>query len=78
VRVSGDDYARLGGLAETAAEFQGHRCYMKMDNGHCAALTRDASGRYACGLYEVRPEPCRELERGSPACEAERARKGGE
>lgn len=72
VRVTGDDHARLGDLAEEVTEFHGHRCYMRMVDGHCAALVRDpAHGGFACSVYALRPDTCRLLERGSPACEAE-------
>jgi uncharacterized protein len=70
VRVTGDDYARLGDQAEQVTTFVGNRCYMRMDQGHCAAL-EVSPGRYACRVYAARPEVCRALERGSPSCEAE-------
>ena len=75
MRVSGSDYARLAEWAAPLTVFVGNRCYMRMDDGHCAALARDALGQYACQIYERRPEVCRALERGSSACEAERERK---
>jgi Fe-S-cluster containining protein len=71
----GDDHARLGEAAERLTVFVGNRCYMRMEQGHCAALARDAAGRFACTVYAQRPAVCRELERGSPACEAEQALK---
>lgn len=80
VRVTGDDWTRLGDKAETFAHFVGHRAFMRMQDGHCAALVvhRDAAAneaRYACRVYERRPQVCRDLERGSPECEGELARK---
>ncbi|MFM8609495.1 MAG: YkgJ family cysteine cluster protein [Burkholderiaceae bacterium] len=42
----------------------------------CAALTGTIGQRVACGIYEWRPNPCRELEAGSHACEKARARHG--
>lgn len=75
VCVTGADYARLGELAERVSGFIGNRCYMRMHEGRCAALAVDPAGRYVCSIYEQRPEVCRELERGSSACEAERTRK---
>ena len=76
VPVTGDDHERLGALAAIWTRFVGHRCYMRMVDGHCAALERDpATGRWVCRLYERRPAVCRDLERGSPACDAERLRK---
>jgi Fe-S-cluster containining protein len=73
--VTGSDYSRLGDGAEGVSVFIGHRCYMRMAEGHCAQLKRDAAGRFVCGIYERRPEICRTLERASPSCDAERERK---
>jgi len=42
----------------------------------CAALTGRVGERAACGVYEWRPAPCRELEPGSDSCERARARHG--
>jgi Fe-S-cluster containining protein len=42
----------------------------------CAALTGTIGQRAACGIYEWRPNPCRELEPGSDACQRARARHG--
>lgn len=56
--------------------FIGNRCYMRLVDGHCGALgVAAAAPRFACGVYETRPETCRLLERGSPECLAEHARK---
>lgn len=71
VRVTGDDHARLGDAAERLTVFIDNRCYMRMQDGHCAALSVRADGSFVCSVYEARPDVCRELERGSPACEAE-------
>jgi hypothetical protein len=80
VRVSGDDWHRLGGDAGRVAEFDGHRAYLKIHDGHCAALQIQAEpdGRraYFCSIYERRPQICRDLARGSPQCEAEIELKG--
>lgn len=79
VRVSGDDWSRLGGQAERLAHFIDHRAYMKMADGHCAALelrrTPEGGAEFFCGVYEQRPQVCRDLARGSPQCEGERAAK---
>ena len=75
MRVSGDDHARMGDLAESFTVFHEHRCFMRIDEarGHCAALQFDAErGRFACAIYDVRPNVCRDLARGGAACEAER------
>jgi hypothetical protein len=44
---------------------------MRMEAGHCAALEIRAGGQLFCTVYEQRPAVCRELERGSPSCDAE-------
>lgn len=75
VRVSGGDWERLGEVAETVAHFIGHRAYMRMNDGHCAALTvrtgTDGQREYFCTIYDRRPQVCRDLARGSAQCEAE-------
>ena len=77
VRVDGDDHERLGDDAETLTIFIGNRCFMRMQDGHCAALSLDeASGEYRCSVYARRPEICRALDRGSPQCQAEITLKG--
>jgi Fe-S-cluster containining protein len=69
VRVLGDDHERLGGQAEALVAFVGNRAYMKMVDGHCAALRVGGSqGRFVCTAYEARPQICRDLQRGSPEC----------
>lgn len=42
----------------------------------CAALTGRIGERVACGIYEWRPNPCRELEPGSDGCGRARLRHG--
>jgi Fe-S-cluster containining protein len=79
IRVTGEDWSRLGAAADRWAHFVGHRAYMRMSGGHCAALRRDVKAAglvsFACAIYPLRPQTCRELERGSPQCEAECLRK---
>jgi Fe-S-cluster containining protein len=75
VPVSGSDYAVLDELAARLTVFHGNRCYMRMHGGHCAALEIHANGEFYCSVYERRPAVCRELQRGSSACEAEYVRK---
>jgi Fe-S-cluster containining protein len=79
VRVTGDDWVRLAGAAERVAHFIGHRAYMRMSDGHCAALAvrvDDAGApEYFCSVYAKRPQVCRDLARGSPQCQAEREQK---
>lgn len=81
MRVDGDDWSRLGEDAERVAWFVGNRAYLRMRNGHCAALRErsaaDGGREWWCSIYERRPRVCRELGRGSPECEAERALKSG-
>jgi Fe-S-cluster containining protein len=76
VRVTGDDYERLGEHVEQLVRFDGVRAHMRMLDGHCAALQIEAgSGRLACSVYARRPQICRDLARGSPECAAEREAK---
>ena len=42
----------------------------------CAALTGRIGHKVACGIYEWRPSPCRELSEGDAACDQARARHG--
>lgn len=82
VRVFGRDWKRLGAEVERWAVFHDHRAYLRMVDGHCAALrirpaVSDGSRavQFECAIYEHRPQTCRDLGRGSPACEAEWLRK---
>lgn len=77
VRVTGDDHARLGEHAEHLVRWDGHQAHMRMEDGHCAALVVDVGARrFVCGVYDLRPAACCDLERGSPACRAEIETKG--
>ena len=80
VRLSGEDWTRLGDEAERVAHFIGHRAHMKMADGHCAALQLRADAtdgqKFFCAVYERRPQVCRDLARGSPECFGEIATKG--
>jgi uncharacterized protein len=72
VRVTGDDYARLGERADSLVWFDCNRVYMRMVDNHCGALTVDTrSNQFVCGTYDTRPEVCRDLVRGSGACRGE-------
>lgn len=76
VPVSGDDYERLDADAERLTHFLGNKCFLRLEEGHCAALRLEpASGLFVCTIYERRPQPCRDLERGSPQCAGERHEK---
>ncbi len=74
VRVTGADWSRLGDEAEGLTLWLANQVFMRMDGERCAALQR-VGGAFSCSIYERRPEICRELARGSPACEAERVTK---
>ena len=79
VRVWGDDHARLGDAVVWLTRWDTNRCYLRMVDGHCAALVLDSEGaRFLCSVYQRRPDTCRELERGSAACRAERAAKAAQ
>ena len=75
VAVTGDDHARLGDDAEGYVVFHGNKAYMRMAKGRCAALLLD-DGRFLCGVYEGRPDTCRDLARDSAACGGEISTKG--
>lgn len=79
VRVTGEDWSRLGDAADRLAHFVGHRAFMRMSGGHCAALElRRAAGggtEFFCTVYDRRPRICRDLARGSPECAGELATK---
>ncbi len=76
VGVTGDDHARLGDRADALVRFDGNRAYMRMIDGHCAALRIDKSSRqFFCSAYETRPQICRDLARSSGACQGEIASK---
>jgi uncharacterized protein len=69
VSVTGRDHARLAERAEELVWFDGNKAYMRMLDGHCAALRIETrTGRFVCGAYVLRPEVCRDLARGSSAC----------
>ena len=76
VRVTGDDWTRLGDRAGELAQFIGNRAFLRMNAGHCVALdvrsNRDGAPDYFCTIYDRRPQICRDLARGSAECEAER------
>ena len=77
VPVSGNDHARLGEAAERLVVWVENRAYLRLEDGHCAALAIDlASARFVCTVYAQRPQVCRDLERGSPECAGEIATKG--
>jgi uncharacterized protein len=77
VRVFGCDHDRMDDRARAFTHFIGNRCYLRLEDGHCAALVVDPAGpRFLCSIYEARPDVCRALERGGGVCRAERHEKG--
>jgi Fe-S-cluster containining protein len=79
IRVFGVDLERMDDRARAYTDFDGHRCYMRIEDGHCAALVIDPNAAggptFRCSIYEARPDCCRWLERGSGACRGERHEK---
>ncbi|MBX3192636.1 MAG: YkgJ family cysteine cluster protein [Labilithrix sp.] len=81
-RVTGDDHERLGEDADRLVTWIGNEAFMRLapageDLHKCIALEIDpARGAFLCAIYERRPQICRDLERGSPACGGELATKG--
>ncbi len=69
VRVFGVDLDRMDDRAAALTHFIGNRCYMRLEEGHCAALVIDPRARrFVCSIYEARPDVCRSLDRGTGAC----------
>gem|GEM_PF-255896 len=76
VRVTGDDYTRLGEHAERFVHFIGNQAFMRMEGSHCSALSvNPRTLEFSCVVYAARPTICRELGAGSAACRAERSAK---
>lgn len=78
LHVAEVDARRLGAeLTQLTQRIDGRR-YMKMQEGHCIALTYNArSDEFLCSIYEKRPDVCHWLERGSGQCATERREKQG-
>jgi uncharacterized protein len=75
ILVFEEDETRLGGQADLLTHWVGSRRFMRIEDGHCAALRVEAHGAYVCSVYENRPRLCREFERGSLQCTRERTLK---
>lgn len=45
-----------------------HFRFVKNEGSCCGALDRSVPEKYPCGIYEVRPQGCRDVEPGSPCC----------
>lgn len=72
VRVFGTDWDRMGDRARTFTQFIENRCYMRLEDGHCAALAIDpVTRRFSCSIYEERSDCCRGLVRGHGGCLAD-------
>ncbi len=76
VSVTGPDADRMSrGTRARMVVRHGERRYLRMLNGHCAAL-RARRGHYACRIYDERPTPCQRVEVGSRECLSARVRRG--
>jgi hypothetical protein len=42
--------------------------FLQNGGDRCAALDVSVPGRFPCSIYDVRPDDCRIVEPGSPAC----------
>jgi Fe-S-cluster containining protein len=42
--------------------------FIRNDGERCGALDVSVARRYPCSIYDVRPDDCRLVEPGSPAC----------
>ena len=72
VRVFGIDLERMDARAQSFVHFLGNRCFMRLEEGRCAALViAPETRRFTCSIYEMRPDVCRSLERGSSGCRGE-------
>jgi Fe-S-cluster containining protein len=71
VPVTSEDRERMGDRANEMSHLVEGSYYLRMKDGRCAQLNH-ADGDWVCGDYKRRPEACRQLERGSPDCLAER------
>jgi len=72
VRVFGIDRDRMDDRAASFTEFIGNKCFMRMEGGRCTALVIDPVARtFVCSIYEMRPDVCRSLERGTGQCRAD-------
>jgi uncharacterized protein len=76
IRVFGNDLDRMDDPARALTHFIANRCFMRIEDGHCAALVIDPDARrFVCSIYPMRPDVCRSLEPGSGQCRADRHEK---
>jgi Fe-S-cluster containining protein len=71
VHLSEADRELLGDELSALVHEEDNTLFMAMKDGHCQALEVHY-GAFVCSIYERRPLICRELERGTPACQEER------
>lgn len=75
VRVSENDWKRLGPDVDDWARRVGGQGYMRMEDGHCRALQittpRGQPPVFFCAIYDKRPQVCRDLTQGKNACQLE-------
>jgi hypothetical protein len=64
---------RLLALYTDLDERPPHMRFVKNAGERCGGLDVSVPGRYPCAIYEHRPEDCRIVEPGSPACLEARA-----
>jgi Fe-S-cluster containining protein len=74
VLVTEEDRARLGQLTDEVCHEVNGEHYLSMNDGRCAQLEH-VEGEWVCGIYQKRPQACRDLARGSAQCLAERSLK---
>jgi len=72
--VLAEDSERLLPEDEALTHWTAGRCFMRVVDGHCAAL-REIEGMSWCTIYERRPQGCRDAARGGPDCRAGLARR---
>lgn len=72
VRVFGVDHDRMDDAARAHTVFIGNKLYMNMSEGRCTALRIDPDApSFTCDIYEMRPDVCRSLQRGTGNCRAD-------
>lgn len=59
--------ALLAAMTDLEANPPGFR-FVRNAGEHCVALDTSVPGRFPCRIYAVRPDDCRIVEPGSPAC----------
>jgi len=76
IRVFAVDLERMDARALALTVVRDGGRYLRFEDGRCAALGLDpATDRVGCSIYEMRPDVCRWLERGSGECRSQLAAK---